>query len=208
MTKPTAPPLLTATLRQQAEQRLSNSAGQLSTAFNAGADALGVLYRLSSNASTANDGLKLLHELQVHQVELDLQLEQLQSNERELQHEFACYRQFFTMNPAACLVLSQDGVITAANDAASRLFAHLINTEHGLADKPLCGSSFLSLLSATCRPLFTAALARVQRSKQRATLLVTTVPDKQKDNAVAGAGTLRLSLSMSPDHHAILIMLT
>jgi len=45
---------------------------------HAGASAaFGVLYELASSPSTAPDALALLHELQVHQVEVDLQDEEL-----------------------------------------------------------------------------------------------------------------------------------
>ena len=210
MAKQPVPPHLTAPLRQQAEQQLSNGSAQLSTAFNASADALAVLYRLSSAGNTASDGLKLLHELQIHQVELDLQLEQLQSNEQEFNHEFACYQQFFMMNPAACLIASPDGVITQTNDAACRLFANITVAQPHYPSGQLHGRSLLSLLSAACRPLCTAALARVQRDQQRATLLVTIVSGDgdNAENAKATEHSLRLIISLSPDHRALLIMFT
>ncbi|WP_052748919.1 hypothetical protein [Arsukibacterium ikkense] len=218
MTTPPEPPQLTTPLRQQAELQLSIGAAPLSSAFVASTDALSVLYRLSSSADTASDGLKLLHELQVHQVELGLQLEQQQHNEREFNHELSCYQQFFAINPVACLILSTDGIITTANATATRFFAPLTTEQTGSLSKALCGSSLLSLLSAACRPLFSAALARVQRNQHDATLLVTTachVSDSDSDSGSgsgsdnnAGAANLRLSISLSPDHKAILIMLT
>lgn len=207
-------PQLSATLRQQAEQQLNTGNTKLQTAFTASADALGVLYRLSSAANTASDGLKLLHELQIHQIELDLQLEQLQNNEHELNHELACYQQFFAMNPTACLILNLDGVITDNNAAATHLFSHL--TEPGSESDPeqLCGRSLLSLLCASCRPLCSAVLARVQRNQQPATLLVRAAtgpdgnPSKAAMDSVADVNNLRLSINLSSDHKAILIMLT
>lgn len=208
MAKPNDPSQFTASLRQLAEQRLSNSNARLSTAFNASADALAVLYRLSSAGNTASDGLKLLHEIQVHQIELDLQLEQLQHNEHNVNHEFACYQQFFDINPAACFILGTDGIITKNNEAADRLFAPLTNAEPEYVCRRLAGRSFLSLLSASCRPLFVAALARAQRNQQRATLLVTTTSANQSENTMVSENSLRLTISLSPDHKAILIMLT
>lgn len=206
MSEPKNPSQLTAPLRQQAEQQLSSGTAQLSTSFIASTDALSVLYRLSGAANTASDGLKLLHELQIHQVELDLQLEQLQENEREFNHELACYQQFFAINPVACLMLSTDGIITKGNAAATRLFASLIEALPEMQSQQLCGRSLQSLLCATCRPLFSATLARVLRNQQRATLLVTPVsPSGSRSQA---AKNLRLTINLSPDHKAILIMLT
>ena len=60
-------------LRRQAEQQLREGSANFDVAYTASADALTELYRLSSNAKTASSGLKLLHELQTYQVELELQ---------------------------------------------------------------------------------------------------------------------------------------
>lgn len=198
MSDPLVPPQVTEPLRQQAEQLLRTGTAELSSAFTASSEALGVLYRLSSVANTAGDGLKLLHELQIHQVELDLQLEQLQQNEREYNHELACYRQFFDLAPVGCFILSLDGLITSCNAAAIRLFAHRVQHQ----PEQLYGRSLSSLFSATCQPMLNATLARVQRNQQSATLMLSTEP------APLEAGTLRLSAQLSPDHKALLIMLT
>ena len=47
--------------------------------------ALRVLHALASSPATAADAIALLHELQVHQVELDLQYEELQGSNSELE---------------------------------------------------------------------------------------------------------------------------
>ena len=178
MSDPIIPPHLAAPLRQQAEQQLHSGTAQLSNAFTASSDALGVLYRLSSEATSAGDGLKLLHELQIHQVELDLQLEQLQQNEHEYQHELTCYRQFFELAPVGCFILKLDGMISAANAAATALYTNQLANPAELqpAQRPdqLCGRSLLSLFSATCWPMLSATLARVQRNQQSATLMLST----------------------------------
>ncbi|MDR6984176.1 PAS domain-containing protein [Rheinheimera pacifica] len=198
MSDPRVPPQVTEALRQQAEQQLRTGTAQLSNAFTASADALGVLYRLSSVANTAADGLKLLHELQIHQIELDLQLEQLQQNEHECNHELACYRQFFQLAPQGCLLLSLDGLITGCNATAIRLFA---NEAEDRAQQ-LCGRALLSLFSTTCRPMLNATLARVQRNQQSATLIATIATHTAETRSV------RLAINLSPDLKAILIMLT
>ncbi|MCC5826538.1 PAS domain-containing protein [Alkalimonas sp.] len=199
------PPQHTVQLRQQAEQQLKTGTAPLSAAFNASADALAVLYRLSSSANTAGDGLKLLHELQTYQVELDLQLEQLQQNERETSQQLACYRQLFDMVPLGCLMLRPDGIITDANAAASRLLVSKVVQPHQQSlNQPICGSFLPSLLAASCSPMLKAALTRVQRNRQSASLIVTTAAD---DGSSAPPCNLHLTMQLSPDHQSILIML-
>ena len=67
-------------LRQAAEDSLKQGTTPPTKGWSISADALALLYRLASNPDSAGDALKLLHELQAHQVELDLQHEQLKAN--------------------------------------------------------------------------------------------------------------------------------
>ncbi|MBW7472412.1 PAS domain-containing protein [Marinobacter sp. M216] len=86
-----------------------------------GVEALALLYRRASDPDFAADALKLLHELQTHQVELDLLLEQLQTSEIELAEELAHYQALYRFAPAACLVVSRDGRVIESNAAAVAL---------------------------------------------------------------------------------------
>ena len=65
-----------ASLRQRAADKLgvsSPAAGKRASQI----DAMAVLHQLASSPATAADAMALLHELQVHQVEVDLQQEEL-----------------------------------------------------------------------------------------------------------------------------------
>ena len=82
-----------ADLRSRAAHRLSGGKGANSTgsadspdsqAFQA-TDALAVLHAMASSQDTAGDALALLHELQVHQVEVELQAEELRDSRTELE---------------------------------------------------------------------------------------------------------------------------
>lgn len=206
MTDQITPPPISDALRQQAELQLRSGTAQLSSAFTASSDALGVLYRLSSTANTASDGLKLLHELQTYQVELDLQLEQLQHDELEHSQELACYRQFFAICPVACLMLSLNGTIIAGNDAAGRLFSQLRTQLHEHSPESLCGRPILSLFCQSCRPMLNATLAKVQRNQLSATQIATLASSKPELHSKARS--VQLSINLSPDRNTILIMLT
>ena len=204
MTEQITPAQVSAALRQQAEQQLKSGTAALSCAFNASADALAVLYRLSSTANTASDGLKLLHELQTYQVELDIQLEQLQNTEREQSQELACYRQFFTLTAQPCLVVDAEGIISHHNPAAA---SRLSSTAQSL-----CGRAVLSLFALKCRPMLNAALARAQHKAQSMVLMLTLADNTAASNTTPVTepipATMQLSIHPGPDHNSLLIMLT
>lgn len=71
-------------LRQHAEARLNGGQAPKTLGWSSSAQALSLLHRLASDPASAADALKLLHELQVHQVELDLQHEQMEQQLLEL----------------------------------------------------------------------------------------------------------------------------
>ncbi|MDI9245134.1 PAS domain-containing protein [Marinobacter sp. CHS3-4] len=112
-----------AQLRLHAEDLIRGDAEKV-TKISGGAmgvEALAVLYRQARTPEFAADALKLLHELQTHQVELDLLLEQLQASETELTEELAHYQALYRLAPAACLVVSRDGRVIESNAAAVAL---------------------------------------------------------------------------------------
>lgn len=86
-----------------------------------GVDALELLYRRASQPEYAADALKLLHELQTHQVELDILLEQIQASEYELAEELAHYQALYKFAPVAYLVVSRTGQVIESNAAACAL---------------------------------------------------------------------------------------
>ena len=139
------------TLRQQAQQQLAAGTAPASRGCGIGVEALALLHRLASAPDSAADALKLLHELQVHQVELDLQQAQLEANEHELADDLARYRALYEQAPVAQFVLDGGGRIVECNRAG----AALLDT----AGSELGGRRFDEFLSTDSRlPL--AALLR------------------------------------------------
>ena len=106
-------------LRQSAEGRLKNGNAPPTQGWPTGVQALTLLHGLASAPATASDALKLLHELQVHQVELDLQHEQAEQDRRQLTEDMANCSALFELAPFAYLVLEPQGVVTAANCIAA-----------------------------------------------------------------------------------------
>ena len=112
-----------AQLRLHAEKLIQDGAASVAKTGGGalGVEALELLYRRASDHEFAADGLKLLHELQTHQVELDLLLEQLQASEAELAEELAYYQTLYKLAPMAYLVVSRDGRVIDSNAAAGAL---------------------------------------------------------------------------------------
>ena len=122
-------------LRERAKTLLQAQGPGLGVAKDASV-ALRVLFDLAASPSTAHDALVLLHELQVHQVELDLQNEELQSSRVEL--EAACDRQLQLRDasPGAQLVLDDQGRVIEGNALALQ---HLHASGPQLLGKALTG---------------------------------------------------------------------
>lgn len=140
-------------LRERAEAELQ--AGTTPTAGHGslGVGALSLLHRLSSDPDHAQDALKLLHELQVHQVELDLQNEALADNEQALIEELHLYRGAFDAAPLAYLVVDLEGEVMRGNLAAAELL--------GVAPDDLAGHPVVSFLPPASRPPLRELLQRV-----------------------------------------------
>lgn len=120
-------------LRRSARDLIDHGVPPRNHGGNLSVDALQLLYERASKPESAADALKLLHELQTYQVELDLLYEQLQANEHELSEELAHYRSLYEQAPAAYLIIANDGEIIEANQAAGVLFGESATELAGIA---------------------------------------------------------------------------
>lgn len=134
-------------LRREAEARLQEGSAPPTSGWPTGVNALQLLYNLASDPASADDALKLLHELQVHQVELDLQQEQMRSIQRELTEDLTRYRSFFESAPVACIAVGPDGVIMEGNAAAAGLLDDTAEWRGRRIDAWLTAASRPSLLA-------------------------------------------------------------
>lgn len=105
--------------RQSAEERLKTGTAPSTQGWPTGAQALTLLHGLASEPETASDALKLLHELQVHQVELDLQHEQVDEDRHQLVEALQSFTRLFDAAPFGYLALEADGKVVAANCIAA-----------------------------------------------------------------------------------------
>lgn len=114
MATPPPEPNSSTNLRTKAQSRLGRSANLRETNASA-SEALGVLYELALSPKTAPDALALLHELQVHQVELDLQADELRTATATLEVELARQMQRYDESPAGHLTLDSQGRVMDIN---------------------------------------------------------------------------------------------
>ena len=97
-------------------------------------------------AMSAKDVQQLVHELQVHQIELEMQNDELRRAQMEL--EVACdrYLDLYDFSPAGHLTLDKQGTIVEANLRAVALF--------GIKRKDLIGQSLASFIVAEDEGVF------------------------------------------------------
>jgi len=132
---PNHPATATESLREQAEARLREQRVAVS--------------RRQSDA----DNYRLLHELEVHQVELEMQNHALLDLREQLERSLEKYTDLYDFAPVGYLTVTDDGTIREANLAAAALLglerARLINRRLGV------------FIAAETRPTFNAFLERV-----------------------------------------------
>lgn len=104
-------------------------------------------------------GESLLHELQVHQIELELQNEELQRSHRDLAAARDRYASLYHLAPVGFLTLSAAGIIIEVNAVGSGL----LGVHHGL----LVTWNFSSLVAPGSLPRWREQLARVLAEPDR-----------------------------------------
>jgi PAS domain S-box-containing protein len=145
-------------LRQTATNLIKYGATPVCNGFISD-DALSFLHRLAVTPSNAEDALTLLHELQVHQVELDLQHEQIEANSQDLAEDLERYRAFYEFAPSGLIIVSHDGSIVEANFAGADLF--------DLKPFEMDGLFIDILLSAESRPVLQELRKRLLNGSSR-----------------------------------------
>jgi PAS domain S-box-containing protein len=140
-------------LRVDAETRLKEGSAPPTKVAPISASALTLLHKLASTPESAHEALKLLHELQVHQVELDLQHEQTETTVRELAEGLAHYKGLYEHAPSGYFIVARDGKIIDGNLAGAGLF--------GVRQDELRGRRIDRLVAPESRPNLIALLKRV-----------------------------------------------
>lgn len=101
---------------------------------------------------------QVVHDLRVHQIELEMQNEELRRVQTEVEVSKQRYFDLYNLAPVGYFTLSEQGVILEANLTATKLLAQ---TRDALVEKPL--SRFIlpedqNLFSESCKTLFRTTL--------------------------------------------------
>jgi len=117
------------------------------------------------------DVLRLIHELQVHQIELELQNEELRRARNELEASVTRYLELYDFAPVAYVTLDGLSTILEINLVGSTLL--------GKDRARLIGQRFAQWVTPATRPALEALLAALQRSERASCELAITGPNGQ-----------------------------
>src|ERR1035437_10231378 len=115
------------------------------------------LRRQQRDRKPGADEQPLVHELQVHQIELEMQNEELRASEARLEAALSDYTELYDFAPAGYFTLARDSTILQANLTAASLL--------GIERSRLLNRRFTLLVAAESRPVFGALLARAFETK-------------------------------------------
>lgn len=176
-------------LRQHAEGKIQAGIAPGTRGWAIGTAALTLLHSLASNPDTAGDALKLLHELQVHQVELDLQHEHMEEDRRELEQLAGHYADLYDFAPVAYFAVDGAGRIVEGNPAAARML--------GVERDELGGRGIDSLVAPDSGPALRALLEQAHSSGLRC---------RCRAQACDGSGWLEVAAIASPRGQRCLVI--
>jgi PAS domain S-box-containing protein len=143
------------------------------------------------------DKQRLLHELQVHQIELEMQNEELRNSRAEVEKLKDRYYDLYDFSPVGFVSLEQSGAIIQINLAGARLL--------GSERAGLTGSRFAFFVAGADRPAFNAFLQQVFATETRQTCEVA-LTKKDRPPAI-----VQIEAILSPDRQecsAVLVDVT
>jgi len=105
------------------------------------------------------DASRMIHELQVHQIELEMQYDELLRSRGEIESERARYRDLYDLAPTGHVSLARNGTILEANLTTAKLF--------GRDRQSLIGTRFGYAVMESDRPMFNDILEHAFTSGER-----------------------------------------
>lgn len=128
---------------------------------------------------------RLVHELQVHQIELEMQNEELQESRAKVEMGLARYVALYDFAPVGYFTLSRGGVILQTNLAGGRLL--------GLDRADLAGQRFAAFVAQADVPGLSALIEQVFTGQRPLAVEADLVPQNQLQR------TVQIEASPSPD---------
>jgi len=116
---------------------------------------------VSVNKLSETELLKIVPELEVHQIELEMQNEELRTAKLQLEHVSNDYKELYDFAPSANFTLSRDGEIIELNFCGALLL--------GKERPDIKNSSFCFFVATDSKPEFNLFLARIFSSKTKET---------------------------------------
>ena len=104
-------------------------------------------------SSSPEEMQRVIHELAVHQIELEMQQDELLQTRAELEESLECYTDLYDFAPLGYLTLTREGTIRQVNLTATKLL--------GIERSLLIGDRFGRFVSPEGLPAFNDLLARV-----------------------------------------------
>lgn len=153
-----------ADLRRRAAARLTGAAADKGAAGQA-ADALAVLHALAASPATAQDALTLLHELQVHQVELELQAQELRESRVELESALRRQIELYDHQPVGSFTIDARLVLHELNLTGAAML--------GVGREQAGGLALDAFLSADGARLLRSAIAGLTDAQRPASCPIT-----------------------------------
>jgi PAS domain S-box-containing protein len=136
---------------------------------------------MADNTKTSPETQRLFHELQVHQIELEMQNEELQRARIEVEEGLSRYTDLYEFAPVGYLTLNREGEIRQVNLTGTRLL--------GLERSHLVGKRLGIMVDADSRPAFNAFLTKVFETCVKQTCEVLVRPELASPFAVEFAAT-------------------
>lgn len=180
-------------LRNRAASRLTGAAATKGPAARA-VDALSVLHALASSADTASDALALLHELQVHQVELDLQAEELHESRAELESALRRQTDLYDLLPVGCLAVDARLVLHALNQTGADML--------GIGRDEAAGRGLDAFVGVADARRLKASIASLDAGVRRASCPLKLLPEGGVESEVLA------SIGRHPSENLVLVSLT
>ena len=124
------------------------------------------------------DARRMVHELQVHQIELELQNEELKQTRQALERQLEKYSDLYNFAPVGYFTLDRDGTIREANLTSAKLL--------GIERPRMVGRRLGSFLSHESRPAFDGFLTKVYEGTAAETCEVALHGDRLRHLQIEG----------------------